>query len=173
MLCRNILHLSLECSKLQHQGKKPHSSRDSNMVSENQQVLYSPPHGVPWLADSIGFWITLYVCLNIIAPHAPFHIDLQETYLSIFLNSLCIGCLINIALLCVLSIMFDPNTAHTTEKQVGGNGEDGSGSGISRVIKAKRLFFAFKRLKLCVDISEEMGDVWYDGVWYEGAFFEI
>lgn len=143
------------------------------MASENQQIFYSPPHGTRWFAGSIGFWITLYICLNITAPHAPFHIDLREPYLSIFLNALSIGCLIDIVLLCVLTIMFDPNTAYTTERQVRGDGEDGSGGGRARVIKVKRPFFAFKSLKLYVDTPEEMGDVWFDGVRYEMAFFEI
>lgn len=69
--------------------------------------------------------------------------------------------------------MFDPNTAYTTERQVRGDGEDGSGGGRARVIKVKRPFFAFKSLKLYVDTPEEMGDVWFDGVRYEMAFFEI
>lgn len=114
------------------------------MASENQQVFYSPPYGARWLAGSIGFWITLYICLNIIEPHLPFNIDLRGSYLSIFLNVLGIGCLIDIVLLCVLTIIFDLNTAYTMERQVGGDGEDGSGSSRARMIKVKRPFYCFQ-----------------------------
>lgn len=73
----------------------------------------------------------------------------------------------------MLTIIFDPNTAYITERQVGGDGEDESGSGRARVTKVKRPFFAFKSLKLYVDTPEEIGDVWFDGVRYKRAFFEI
>ena len=132
----------------------------NNMPNENHQTFYSLPHSPRTIFLSIGCAAISYILTNNLAkPLSPFLYNISSfiraASLSVILSS------------CAYAVILDPETAHTTERRVEGNGKRG------RVITVKRPLIGLEGYKYRQKTPEHLGDVWVDGVRHEKALVRI
>lgn len=132
----------------------------NNMPNEDHQTFYSLPHSPRTIFLSIGCAATSYILTNnLTKPLSPLMHNIfnfiRAASLSIILSS------------CVYAVIFDPETAYTTERLVEGNGKRGC------AITAKRPLIGLEGYKYHQKTPEHLKDVWVDGVRHEKALVRI
>lgn len=132
----------------------------NNMTNEDYQTFYFLPHSSRTIFLSIGCAATSYILMsNLTKPLSSLMHNISSfiraASLSVILSS------------CAYAVIFDPETAYTTEVRVEGNGKRG------RVITVKRPLIGLEGYEHREKTPEHLGNVWVDGVRHEKALVRI